>query len=82
VCQRDRHKRSPTLSGLENSSSSTLNDGTYIRDFDPSRPQLTVFGKDQKERVIPLHGRIAMALNGVPRRAARCSIHAVGTTNL
>jgi hypothetical protein len=59
-----------------------LSDGTYIRDFDPSRRQLTVFCKDQKERVTPLHGQIAMALNGVPRQAARCSIHAVGTTNL
>jgi len=33
-----------------------------IRDFDLGRRQLTVFAKGQKERVIPLRGRIAMAL--------------------
>jgi len=36
--------------------------GIWIRDFDLSRSQLTVFGKGQKERVIPLRGRIVMAL--------------------
>jgi integrase len=36
--------------------------GIRIRDFDLGRRQLTVFGKGQKERVIPLRGRIAMAL--------------------
>jgi site-specific recombinase XerD len=36
--------------------------GIRIRDFDLSRRQLTVFGKGQKERVIPLRGRIVMAL--------------------
>jgi site-specific recombinase XerD len=36
--------------------------GIRIRDFDRARRQLTVFGKGQKERVIPLRGRIVMAL--------------------
>jgi integrase/recombinase XerD len=36
--------------------------GIRVRDFDPTRQQLTVFGKGQKERVIPLRGRIVMAL--------------------
>ncbi|HZT91700.1 MAG TPA: site-specific integrase [Gaiellaceae bacterium] len=36
--------------------------GIRIRDFDLGRRQLNVFGKGQKERVIPLRGRIAMAL--------------------
>jgi integrase/recombinase XerD len=36
--------------------------GIRIRDFDLARRQLTVFGKGQKERVIPLRGRIVMAL--------------------
>jgi site-specific recombinase XerD len=36
--------------------------GIRIRDFDLARSQLTVFGKGQKERVIPLRGRIVMAL--------------------
>jgi site-specific recombinase XerD len=36
--------------------------GIRIRDFDLSRRQLTVFGKGQKEREIPLRGRIVMTL--------------------
>jgi site-specific recombinase XerD len=36
--------------------------GIRIRDFDLARRQLTVSGKGQKERVIPLRGRIVMAL--------------------
>src|SRR5262249_4024709 len=36
--------------------------GIRIRDFDLARRQLTVFGTGQKERVIPLRGRIVMAL--------------------
>ena len=36
--------------------------GIRIRDFDLGRRQLMVFGKGQKERVIPLRGRIVMAL--------------------
>jgi integrase/recombinase XerD len=36
--------------------------GTRVRDFDLTRRQLTVLGKGQKERVIPLRGRIVMAL--------------------
>jgi integrase/recombinase XerD len=36
--------------------------GIRVRDFDLTRQQLTVFGKGQKERVIPLRGRIVMAL--------------------
>lgn len=36
--------------------------GIRIRDFDLGRRQLTVFGKGQKERVLPLRGRIVMAL--------------------
>lgn len=36
--------------------------GVRIRDFDLARGQLTVFGKGQKERVIPLRGRIVMAI--------------------
>jgi integrase len=36
--------------------------GIRMRDFDLARRQLTVFGKGQKERVIPLRGRIVMAL--------------------
>jgi site-specific recombinase XerD len=36
--------------------------GIRICDFDLARQQLTVFGKGQKERVIPLRGRIVMAL--------------------
>jgi integrase/recombinase XerD len=36
--------------------------GIRILDFDLARRQLTVFGKGQKERVIPLRGRIVMAL--------------------
>ena len=36
--------------------------GIRIRDFDLGRRQLIVFGKGQKERVIPLRGRIVMAL--------------------
>jgi len=40
--------------------------GIRIRDFDLGRRQLKVFGKGQKERVIPLRGRIAMALKAYP----------------
>ncbi len=36
--------------------------GIRIRDFDLACQQLIVFGKGQKERVIPLRGRIVMAL--------------------
>jgi len=36
--------------------------GIRVRDFDPERRQLTVFGKGQKERIVPLRGRIVMAL--------------------
>jgi integrase/recombinase XerD len=36
--------------------------GIRVREFDLARRQLTVFGKGQKERVIPLRGRIVMAL--------------------
>jgi integrase len=36
--------------------------GIRVRDFDLRRQQLAVFGKGQKERVIPLRGRIVMAL--------------------
>ncbi len=36
--------------------------GIRVRDFDLARRQLTVFGKGQKERVIPMRGRIVMAL--------------------
>jgi integrase len=36
--------------------------GIRVRDFDLARRQLTVFGKGQKERIIPLRGRIVMAL--------------------
>ncbi len=36
--------------------------GTRARDFDLARRQLTVFGKGQKERLIPLRGRIVTAL--------------------
>lgn len=36
--------------------------GTRVRDFDLARRQLTVFGKGQKERLIPLRGRIVTAL--------------------
>jgi integrase/recombinase XerD len=36
--------------------------GVRVRDFDVARRQLTVFGKGQKERVVPLRGRIVMAL--------------------
>ena len=36
--------------------------GIRIRNFDLARQQLTVFGKGQKERVIPMRGRIVMAL--------------------
>ena len=36
--------------------------GIRVRDFDLTRQQLMVFGKGQKERVIPLRGRIIMAL--------------------
>jgi integrase/recombinase XerD len=42
--------------------------GIQIRDFDLARQQITVFGKGQKERVMPLRGRIVMALRA--RRAA------------
>jgi integrase len=36
--------------------------GIRVRDFDLARGQLVVYGKGQKERVIPLRGRIVMAL--------------------
>jgi integrase/recombinase XerD len=36
--------------------------GVRVRDFDVPRRQLTVYGKGQKERVVPLRGRIVMAL--------------------
>ena len=35
--------------------------GIMVRDFDLSRRVLTVFGKGQKERVLPLRGRIVLA---------------------
>jgi integrase len=41
--------------------------GIRIRDFDLARQQLTVFGKGQKERVIPLRGRSVMALRAASR---------------
>jgi len=36
--------------------------GILISDFDLSRRTLTVFGKGQKERVLPLRGRVIVAL--------------------
>jgi integrase/recombinase XerD len=44
-----------------------------VRDFDLSRRVLTVFGKGQKERVLPLRGRIVLAASGTCSPSFRSS---------
>lgn len=45
--------------------------GILVRDFDSGRRTLTVFGKGQKERVLPLRGRIVRALRLYERTPLR-----------